>query len=179
MPQQLVMRCRNIPRGTPIILPPGYELRAYQRGDEAAWAKIMNISMEGRRTAESAKHELIGCPEFMPAGLFFVTHEGEPVGSCCAFRRSKTERRVGYLFMLGLLPEHRGRGLGKALVHAVMRFFREMGFEEVTLHTDDFRLPAIRLYLKVGFEPVPVAEDSTQEARWKAILAEVDRLGPL
>ena len=34
-----------------------------------------------------------------------------------------------------------------------MRFFRERGYRRIRLLTDDWRLPAISLYLSLGFEP--------------------------
>ncbi|MCJ7822097.1 MAG: GNAT family N-acetyltransferase, partial [Armatimonadetes bacterium] len=69
--------------------------------------------------------------------------------------------------------EHRGRGLGRALVLSVLRRLREVGVASATLDTDDFRLPAIRLYLALGFRPELTHESHAE--RWRDVRRE---LGP-
>jgi hypothetical protein len=49
----------------------------------------------------------------------------------------------------------------------VLRWFRDHGFAESLLNTDDFRLPAIALYLSLGFQPEFPQE--AHHARWSAI----------
>ena len=41
------------------------------------------------------------------------------------------------------------------------------GYRRVYLSTDDFRLPALKVYLTVGFEPLMYADD--MPARWSAV----------
>ena len=47
-----------------------------------------------------------------------------------------------------------GKNLGYSLSLAALNYFRKKGIKEVFLYTDDFRLPAIKTYLKLGFKPV-------------------------
>jgi mycothiol synthase len=49
---------------------------------------------------------------------------------------------------------------------------RERGCGEAILDTDDFRLPAIRTYLRLGFTPEISADDHAH--RWDRIFAELD-----
>ena len=42
-------------------------------------------------------------------------------------------------------PEHKGSGLGFAVCAAVTRRLLEIGYRNIYLLTDDFRLPAIKL----------------------------------
>ena len=49
------------------------------------------------------------------------------------------------------------------------------GRQRAFLSTDDFRLPAIRTYLKLGFEPYLVHEN--QRERWRKVLAAIGRAG--
>lgn len=158
---------RNLP---PIEVPEGYELRTYKPGDEAAWAEIMNTGI-GEWTAESCREKLIGCPQFLPEGLFFVTYGGTPVGSACAWRSSENEWEKGSLHMVCVLPEHRSKGLGYLLSLAVLHFFRDNGFKEIELSTDDFRIPAIKTYLRLGFKPM--FTDETHAERWKIVLDQI------
>ena len=75
--------------------------------------------------------------------------------------------RVGVLDYVACHPEHRGRGLGRAVCLGVLEFFAGRGYESVTLLTDDVRLPAIALYLSLGFAPDMTRED--MPGRWQAV----------
>lgn len=52
-----------------------------------------------------------------------------------------------------------------------LRKFRSDGLESAMLQTDDFRLPAIRTYLNLGFTPMIVHEN--QFARWVLVFAQL------
>jgi len=64
-------------------------------------------------------------------------------------------------------PEHRGKGLGRAVSLAAVNRFIRAGFRNVYLMTDDFRLPALAAYLKLGFEPFLFCEGMAE--RWEAV----------
>ena len=155
-----------------VVMPEGYELRTYRPGDEAAWAEIMNTGV-GEWTAESCREKLTGQPQFIPEGLFFAVQDGRPVGSACSWRSSADEWEKGYLHMVCVLPDQRGKQLGYLLTLAVLRFFHERGFREVWLSTDDWRIPAIKSYLRLGFEPD--RPDESHIARWKAVFDEISK----
>ena len=70
-------------------------------------------------------------------------------------------------------PAHRGKGLGKIITGAVMQNALDRGLSAVYLTTDDFRIPAIRAYLKMGFVPVISSEDL--RIRWEKIFAGLPR----
>lgn len=156
----------NLPK---LELPDGYSLRSYQEGDDVHWANIISDSFGGReRTAEDTRNEITGRDVFVPDGLYFVTHQDIPVGTACAWRQSVEETDVGYVHMVGVLGEHTGHQLGKWVSLAVLYYFRDNGFSCSMLDTDDFRIPAIKTYLNLGF--VPVYVDDTQPERWVEIL---------
>ena len=64
-------------------------------------------------------------------------------------------------------PAHAGRGLGTAVCAAVVRRFLTAGYRRVYLLTDDWRLPALKVYLKLGF--VPYLFEAGMAARWQGI----------
>ena len=72
-------------------------------------------------------------------------------------------------------PDRRRLGLGRAVCTAVARFHVERGYPAVSLFTDDWRLPAIGLYLSLGFEPDMHRED--MPGRWDAIRAKLASAG--
>jgi mycothiol synthase len=150
----------------------GYRLRTYRCGDEAAWCRLINECIGGEYNEESCRSSLTGTEEFSPQDLLFAECSGEEVGTACARRGANTPAGVGYVHMVAVAPRHRGKRLGRALVVAVLRRFRELGYRAATLQTDDFRLSAIRLYLDLNFHPTMT--DESHPARWEAVLS---RLG--
>lgn len=48
-------------------------------------------------------------------------------------------------------PGHRGQGLGRCLCAHVTRRFLHAGYTAIQLHTEYYRLPAIRTYLNLGY----------------------------
>lgn len=169
MARQLRMVRPNLDNLPKLELPDGYGLRSYQEGDDVHWANIISDSFGGReRTAHDTRNEITGRDVFVPEGFYFVTHQDIPVGTACAWRQSVEETDVGYVHMVGVLGEHTGHKLGRWVSLAVLYYFRDHGFVCSMLDTDDFRIPAIKTYLNLGF--VPVYVDDTQPERWEEIL---------
>ncbi len=168
---QLQMLRPNLVGLREMALPHGYQIRTYRPGDEAAWAEIINDSLGPGWDAERCRRGLIDLPQFCPDGLFFATYKCKPIGTTCAWTQSSGETRVGSVHMVGVIPEHQGKRLGYALSLSALRFFRDNGFQCARLSTDDFRLPAIKTYLNLGFEPKHTDKD--HKARWDAIFAKL------
>ncbi len=173
MARQLRMVRPNLKDLPKLKLPTGYGLRTYREGDEVHWANIISDSFGGReRTAQDTRNEITGRDVFVPDGLYFVTHHDIPVGTACAWRQSVDETDVGYVHMVGVLGKHTGQKLGKWVSLAVLYYFRDNGFCCSMLDTDDFRVPAIKTYLNLGF--VPVYVDDTQPERWEKTLKKLE-----
>jgi ribosomal protein S18 acetylase RimI-like enzyme len=58
---------------------------------------------------------------------------------------------------VGVSPDHQGRGVGKAVVRALLEHGKRLGCEEAWVLTDNANTAAMRLYAAVGgrAEPVP------------------------
>jgi len=141
---QLKMERQGLDGLPEIPLPEGYRLRSYQPGDEAALATIYELSDLGSATAEGVKKNLLGHPCFRPDRILVVEHEGRVVGTAAAWVEP-TDPGAGYLHMVGVLPEHQGKRLGKFLTVEALRYSQREGFETHRLVTDDWRDAAIRL----------------------------------
>ena len=169
-PGQLKMIRRDLKRLPRPRTARGYRLRTYRAGDEADWARLVKASIGGNWDAKSAHSNLTGQERFFPDGLFFAeTAQGKVVGTACAWRRSADGWEEGELHMVAVDEEHRGHGLGRALSVAVLRYFREKGFKRVRLSTDDFRVPALAIYLDLKFDPITV--DELHRQRWQDLRA--------
>ena len=173
MPRQLRMVRPNLENLPKLELPAGYGIRTYLEGDEVHWARIITDSFGGReRTAQDTRDQITGRDVFLPDGFYFATHAGMPVGTACAWRQSVDEKEVGYVHMVGVVAEHTGHKLGKWVSLAVLHYFRDNGFISAMLDTDDFRIPAVKTYLNLGFIPVYVEEG--QRKRWQDIFEKLE-----
>ncbi|MBN2311203.1 MAG: GNAT family N-acetyltransferase [Candidatus Hydrogenedentes bacterium] len=169
---QLNMEKSDLGRVPAIPVPDGYLLRTFREGDEAGIARIYAASDLGATTAEAVREKMLGDPRFKPERLFVIEHQGELVGTAAAWVCSN-DPSIGYLHMVGLLPGHRGKRLGAILTVAAINQNRAEGLSVQRLHTDDFREPALRLYLDLGY--VPVYEDDTHPGRWETLARKLDR----
>jgi mycothiol synthase len=55
----------------------------------------------------------------------------------------------------------------------ILEDFRDRGYRDAVLETDDFRLPAIKVYLRFGFVPVYEVKGEDQRARWSALFQKI------
>ena len=96
--------------------------------------------------------------------IFIVSPSGVRAATIAFFAKPDG---VGLLHMICCSEKYRGLGIGNGMVSYALSQLIGRGIYETTLKTDDFRLPAIRSYLKFGFEPL-LTHDGMEE-RWKKI----------
>jgi len=146
----IIMRCDRI-LPMEIKLPEGYAIRAYQPGDEDAWATLMCAVGEQTDFAE-AKAEFTRRYLSAPNRIFFAADaEGTVVGTAIAWNDS-----LRVLHWLAVHPAHQRKGLGRALCQTALRLFRrEDNSLPVWLHTQPWSWKAILLYVSLGFKLQP------------------------
>lgn len=159
----------NVP--TPPV-PDGYLLRTFQDGDEAGLGRIYEAAALGAADPESVRDRMMRHPCFRPDRIFVVEHNGQLAGTAAAWIETG-DPGVGYLHMLGVLPEHRGKGLGALLAVETIHYTRNEGFSAQRLLTDDWREPAVKLYLDLGY--YPLITDETHPERWQALAEKLNR----
>lgn len=167
--QQLMMLWSKQPVPEP-ALPEGFEFRTYREGDALGWIEVCKEGLgTGTMTEEDFRKQMLGMEGVVPEGLFFIiTDKGHIAGTATGVL--KPDPVMGYLHMVSISPVFRGRGLAKPLNAAVLNFLVDHGRKLVTLHTDDFRIPAIKAYLSLGFRPILYADDMHE--RWQKVLQE-------
>ena len=165
---QLVMLRSSLSELPPVRLEQGYTVRTFQPGDEAAWELIIGEAFGGQRRFETmAEGE-----QFMPERVFFICFEGIPVATASAWWQKQWGEDTGYLHMVGILPSHAGKRLGYFVSLAAMYRMAEENRLRTILQTDDFRISAIKSYLRLGYEPEIVHPN--QVDRWKQIFTEIN-----
>ena len=87
------------------------------------------------------------------AGVQFVAlnDADEVVGWCDILRFDQEAFRHGWRLGMGLLPEVRGRGVGRRLAEAAIAAAKEQGAERIELEVFASNTRAIALYEKLGF----------------------------
>ena len=142
-----------------------FDLRSYQLGDQDSWVALVNTGDYGSDWDRARFDEYIRGPE-RKEGSRVVERDGVIVAATFASVQPDMED-MGRVDFVTSLPEYRGYGLGRLVCSAVIRYLIDRGYSRVILFTDDWRLPAIGLYLSMGFEPQMTRED--MPGRWEAI----------
>jgi mycothiol synthase len=134
------------------------------------WERIIGISF-GKEPGEIPfGRSMVDGGSFLPERIFFIRHGNEDVATAAAYLVPPTLMpNCGTLHYVGTLPNHTGRRLGRLASLAALQRMREEGLARGTLLTDDFRLPAIKTYLRLGF--IPMLVDENQRERWRGIFA--------
>jgi mycothiol synthase len=57
---------------------------------------------------------------------------------------------------------------------ATLHAFRKLRCKDAVLHTDDFRLPAIKVYLELGF--CPEYAHATHAPRWSRLSSSLNKM---
>jgi GNAT superfamily N-acetyltransferase len=91
---------------------------------------------------------------------FFVIAEDEsgPIGYALVtvgpgYASWRTGERAGVLETLSVLPDHRGGGIGEALIEAAWKRLAELGIEDMAITTTRTNVDAHRFYERQGFSP--------------------------
>jgi GNAT superfamily N-acetyltransferase len=104
-------------------------------------------------TEDGLRHALFGPRPY--AEVVLAEHDGVPVGFALFFHTFSTflAQPGIYLEDLFVVPEARGRGVGRALLAHLARLALERGCGRVEWAVLDWNAPAIRFYESLGARP--------------------------
>lgn len=137
-------------------LPEGVRVTAFRVGvDEAAWLSANNAAFFGHpengALGPADLEQRFAEPWFDPAGLRMAWREGRLVGSCWTKVHPSGE---GEIYIIGVVPEAQGSGIGRALVLEGLRHLSEdRNLTLGTLWVEATNQRARDLYERLGFAP--------------------------
>ncbi|CAI9407068.1 GNAT family N-acetyltransferase [Nocardioides sp. T2.26MG-1] len=127
---------------------------------EIHWSAFRGTTMTDadRRTAVERWQNMAASPPYADARcLTAFGEDGEAVAVAGVW--SSGRGRPGLLEPIGVRPEHRGRGHGRAITLAAAAALREMGASSATVCTPSANVGAVAAYASAGFERSPDARD--------------------
>ncbi len=157
----LVLLARSLSCDLPA--PPTAPLTAecYSERSHAAFARIIERSYEGTldcpalarlRGGEDSLEAHRATGQFVPNAWRLYRSDGAEVGVLLlAEHRDRDLWEVAYL---GVVPEARGRGMGRAILHDGLRMARASGRAAIEIAADAGNVPALSLYRGLGFSEV-------------------------
>ncbi len=123
---------------------------AFREELDALVFRCFNAAEDCRRLVR----DIVGQDEFLPQTTWLVTHDTGrfrvPL-DCGTVQGLGSKRGAGAVQNVGVVPEHRGLGLGRALVAKALAGFRRSGIRRVSLEVTAENEPAVDLYRSMGF----------------------------
>jgi predicted dehydrogenase/GNAT superfamily N-acetyltransferase len=151
--------------------PAGYTLRQFQEGDEGTYRTLMEFA--GFGVWDDARIAAVR-RRLIPGGFFVAEQTStKQIVATAQATHAPTDRHPegGELGWVASHPEHRGKGLGRILCAHATKRLRDAGYRRIYLSTDDFRLPAIAIYLALGYMPSLHTDDMAD--RWESIRLQI------
>ena len=162
---------------TPASLADGVEIKTFAELENglSMWVDIVKyMGKDEVLQIEDAslhfKEQMISKPNFNESLCFIVTINQKPAATisvACDYKE-----KDGLVYMVCCKPEYRGMGLGKLIIKIAIDALKTEGMKTGHIFTDDWRKPAIKLYLKAGFVP-DTESKSDYKARWDRIFEEM------
>ena len=142
-----------------VELPRGISLRSFRMGgDEGVLTDLQNAAFaEHWGFCPNTLEEIdarVRSNRCYPEGIIFAVDGDQIAGYNWTLRASTDAGSIGWIAMTGVRPEYRGRGLGRAVVAAGMKYLKLQGVACVELEVVGENLPATELYHSLGFEKI-------------------------
>jgi len=166
---QLTMKHPDLSKLPALILPERVTIHTEQADSETQWTEIIVDSFNS--TGFTYEKTIRGSLGYRPEGVFFAALDGVDSATATAVEKD-IHPGYGWIHMVGARSSARGHKLGYYTVLAALHDIRARGFDKAGLTTDDWRIPAIKTYLALGFEPW--CEHESHPGRWEKIMAELN-----
>ena len=152
----------------PAVLPEGYYWGEWNDADVERHALVKHRSFRDEMDSDvfpslgeyfgcvRLMHEISQQESFLGPATWLILHRGESGAfeDCGTIQGLGSTLLTGSVQNVGVVPEHRGLGLGRALVLKSLEGFALAGRQRVFLEVTAKNAPAVRLYESIGFRTV-------------------------
>jgi mycothiol synthase len=139
-------------------LSPRFASRSYRLNDLERYVELVNHAFQDHPMPYSITVEGVDraqCnPSFDPSDIILVSLADSPdqlIGFCKIALEPDSGTPRPEIDLIGVLPDHRGHGVGRWLLTTGIQLARERGAQEVFLKVDSRNEQAVGLYDTVGF----------------------------
>lgn len=168
---QLFMRHPDLKSIDPLIIPDKTELITHTDELETEWEglteKAFGVYFSFEKTIKNAETRC----GYNPQHTLYLTNGSKILATATATERADFPGE-GWFRMIAASPEESGKGYGRLICLAALHSLAERGYNTAVLSTDDYRIPAIRTYLSLGFCPVFTHE--SHRVRWENIYKSIN-----
>jgi mycothiol synthase len=143
-----------------VELTDGYELRTFRPGqDEGNWLLVRNAAFSTLKGSETpltteGVTKLLTDDDYLEGGMMILYHQEKPVGVIRGAQDEYDGEPIMNIGPVAILPEYQGRGLGRSLLRASLRFAKEKGYKRTILSVNGENERAQALYIQEGFKQV-------------------------
>ncbi len=168
---QLKMLRPNLDGLPEVQLPSGVSVRQASLEDSVPLAAVLELAFaEGNWTPERVNRELLQSDDV--DSTWVLERNGQIVATCSCQNKNRPGT-LGTLHWVAADPAASGMRLGYWACLVALQEFARTGYTACNLTTDDPRLPAIKTYFALGFEPENAAEDHPE--RWAKVQMNLGR----
>ena len=165
---RMEIRVAGVPLPPP-LLPDGYRFLRWRPDLVDRHASVKYESFHGeldstifptlgdRHSCRRLMADIAAQSAFVPEATWLVTRRSLPddvFADCGTIQGLAASATLGAIQNVGITPEARGLGLGRALVLRALHGFRAAGFRRVYLEVTAENSPAVELYRGVGFRVI-------------------------
>lgn len=171
--KQLLMR-RDLSEFKETELPKGYSKFTFHRGGDERMSEDeyrkgwFNVAPHWTRQEFDNFYK---DPRIPNDGFFLIKNEDGEIVAHSNVQLNEHKQSTATVHFVAVKENCRGKKLGYVATEQVLEYVQEHRIPTLYLTTDEFRIPAIKTYLKLGFKPV--MWDIDMRERWFPILKEL------
>ncbi len=162
-------------------LPKGYRLLPWEKSLLELHAEVKHLSFRHEIDAQlfpcftslAACHrlmsEIVSRRGFLPEATWLAVCQASPdsvLEPCGTIQGVQDEAGDGWIQNVGVVPEHRNRGVGSCLLRYCLAGCARRGLSRVHLEVTADNYGAVRLYERIGFEVVKTLYKMAEPTVW-------------
>jgi N-acetylglutamate synthase-like GNAT family acetyltransferase len=146
-----------------------YLFQTYNSDLDNQWVEFLNSSKEfGYWSITRLHNEIIDY--LIPHCAIFVKDDNKICGCGALCKFAKFSKTATLMYLL-VDVNHQRKKIGENILNQLILSAKELGYSKIILRTNDERISAIHLYLKMGFLPnLKYTPDA--KTRWRQLLSD-------